>query len=122
MKFDGTKELPSLEFDELTGHLEIWGASIAIEANDFWNPLLEKMEDYLKDPRDIHLELAFDYFNTPSAKKILDLLNLIDKLTGESKRKFTITWISEDDDEDMREAGEDFSSMVNKNAIWRFKS
>ena len=79
MKFEGTKELPSLEFDEVIGHLKISGISISIEAADFWNPLIEKMKIYLEDPRDIHLEISLEYFNTTSSKKLLDLLNVIDK-------------------------------------------
>ena len=121
MKFEGTKQLPSLEFDEAIGHIKIFGVSIAIEPSDFWSPLLAKMITYLEDPRDIHLEIELDYFNTPSAKQILSLLNLIDKRTGETKRKFVVTW-HDDDDEDMRETGEDFASMIYKNTTWRFET
>jgi len=121
MKFEGTNELPSLEFDEAIGHIRIFGKSIAIEHLDFWSPLMAKMVEYLEEPRDIHLELEFEYFNTPSAKQILKLLNLIDKRMSETKRNFVVTW-HDDDDEDLRETGEDFSTMVNKNAIWRFKT
>jgi hypothetical protein len=120
MKFEGNNELPSLTFDEATGHLKIWGASIAMEPKDFWSPLLAKMVEYLEVPKDIHLELAFDYFNTPSARKILELLRLIDTRMGETKRNFLVTW-HDDGDEDMREAGEDYESMINKNTTWRFK-
>jgi len=120
MKFEGTKDLPSLEFDELTGHLRIWGSSTSIEPNDFWAPLYKKMKTYLKEPRDISLEIELEYFNTPSAKKILDLLYLIEKHTLELKRKFVITWI-DNDDEDMRNAGQDYSEMLHKNTTWRFK-
>jgi len=119
MKFEGNHELPSLEFDEATGQMKIWGRSIAIEHKDFWQPLLTKMIVYIEYPRDIHLELALEYFNSPSAVALLKLLNLIDMRVGETKRNFVITW---DDlgDEDMREAGEDFESML-KNTTWKFK-
>jgi len=120
MKFEGTKNLPSLEFDEAIGHLKIWGGSISFESKDFWDPLIDKMKTYLEDPRDISLTFALDYFNTISAKRILDLLRLVDKRAGETDRKFVVTWIY-DDDEDMKEAGEDFESIVNKNTTWRYK-
>ena len=120
MRFKGTDQLPSLEFDEEKGQIKIWGASIALEVKDFWAPLLAKMVEYLEEPRDIHLELAFDYFNTPSARKLLELLKLIDVRMGETKGEFIVTW-DDDDDEDLREAGEDFASLVNENTTWIFK-
>jgi hypothetical protein len=120
MKFEGTKDLPSLEFDELTGQIKIFGASTSLAVEDFWQPLFDKMKIYLEDPRDISLTIEFDYFNSSSARRLLDLMNLIDKKAGENKRKFVITWIH-GDDEDLKEAGEDFASMVYKNTIWRFE-
>jgi len=119
MKFEGNHELPSLEFDEGIGHLRIWGKSVSIEAKDFWAPLFAKMVTYLEIPRDISLEIELEYFNTPSAKKILDLLNLIDKRMSETKRRFVVTWL-DGGDEDMKEAGQGYAEMVNKNTIWRF--
>ena len=120
MKFEGTKDLPSLEFDELTGQLKIWGASTSLAVEDFWHPLLVKMTSYLEDPRDISLTIEFEYFNSSSAKRLLDLIKLIDKKSGENKRKFVVTWLY-GEDEDMKEAGEDLSEIVFKNTIWRIQ-
>jgi hypothetical protein len=118
MKFEGNHEMPSLEFIEDEGRIKIWGRSIAMEIKlDFWQPLLDKLEDYLTDPRDITLILDFDYFNTPSAKEILNVFKLIDKSTSQNKRNFLIKWMYED--EDMLEAGEDFCSIVSS-PTWKF--
>jgi hypothetical protein len=112
MIFKGTKDLPSLEFIEDEGYIKIWGRAIATEARlDFWQPLIDKMEDYLKTPRDIVLHLELEFFSTPSAKAILDLLKLIEKKVVKNERILTIKWFS-DEDEDSREAGEDFASMI----------
>jgi len=121
MKFEGTKQLPSLDFDEDIGRIRISGVSIALSSVNFWEPLIEKMETYLEDPRDISLEINLDHFNTPAARQILRLLTLIATKTQESNRRFAVIW-HDNDDEDMREAGEDYQSMIDKNILWRFES
>ena len=114
MKFEGNHELPSLEFNEDEGTLKIWGRSIATEAKaDFWAPLLDKLDTYLNDPRDIVVTMEMEFFATSSAKAILEMFNLLtEKVVINNKRHVLIKWIS--DDEDMEEAGEDYQSMVSK--------
>ena len=119
MIFVGNNELPSLEFIEDEGTLKIWGRSTSTEAKlDFWKPLLDKMEEYLDDPRDIVLTMEMEHFATSSAKSMLELFNLLsNKTVINHKRKVLIKWIYED--EDMLEAGEDYNSMVPK-LQWKF--
>jgi len=116
MQFKGTNNLPSLDFDEEAGLLIISGRSISIENDDFWNPLTNKMEEYLNDPKDITLIIDLEFFNTPSAKSMLKLFHVIAEKTKKSKKKFIIEWIY--DDQDMFEAGEDYSTMIT-NAEWK---
>jgi len=118
MKFEGNHELPSLEFIEDEGKLKIWGRSTSIEARaDFWEPLIDKMDEYLNDPCDIVIELDFEYFSTVSAKLILEFLYLCQSKAVQHSRKTLVKWIYDDDDG--REAGEDYASMVNK-INWKF--
>ena len=114
MKFEGNHELPSLEFIEDGGMIKIWGRSIATEARaDFWSPLIDKLDTYLDEPRDIVVIIEMEFFATSSAKAMLEMFNLIaDKVVVKNKREAVIKWISED--EDMEEAGEDYQSMVSK--------
>lgn len=118
MKFEGNNELPSLEFNEDEGTIKIWGRSTAIEAKaDFWGPLLDKLDTYLDDARDIIISIEMEYFATSSAKAMLEMFELLArKVVVKNKRKAVIKWIS--DDEDMEEAGEDYQSMVSK-LIWK---
>ena len=118
MIFTGNHELPSLEFIEDEGRLKIWGRSIATEARaDFWQPLIDKLEEYLEDPRDMAVTIDLDYFATSSAKSLLVVFNLLADKAIIKNRKVIIKWIYED--EDMLEAGEDYSSMVSK-LEWKF--
>jgi len=124
MKIEGTKQTPTVEFDEGTGKLKIYGISIAINPSEFWDQVIDMVEIYLEDPKDLELDINLEYFNTPSASKLYSLLKFIDNRMGEvkkkRKRKFTVVW-HDDNDEDMRETGDDLSSMVSKNTTWVFK-
>ena len=117
MEFKGNHELPSLLFNEEIGLLKIWGKSISMERDDFWNPLNEKMREYLEEPRNISLSIDLEYFNTTSAKAIFDLFKLIEKRTTSMKTNFDIEWVYEDTD--IEEAGRDFNIIVKK-ADWTF--
>jgi len=118
MIFEGNHELPSLEFIEDEGKLKIWGRSISTAAKeDFWSPLLHKLEYYLLEPRDMVVSLSMEFFASSSAKLILDMLRLLEKKCIKNERKVLIKWYYDDDD--MLEAGEDYLSIVPK-LDWKF--
>jgi len=109
MKFKGDKDLPSLEFYEEMGILKLSGRSTSVGAiENFWKPLLEKLEKYLETPRNMFLSINLEYFSTASAKAILDMFKLISKKLD--NKKFIIEWYW--DDEDILEAGEDYQTMI----------
>ncbi len=114
MKFEGNHELPSLEFNEDKGTLKIWGRSTGTEAKmDFWQPLIEKMEDFLQDSKELFVTMNLEFFATSSAKAMLKLLRVLEK----SHKPVFIEWLF--DDEDMLEAGEDYQSMM-PGLNWKF--
>ena len=114
MKFEGTKTLPSLEFDEDKGQIKIYGRSVDVEAKDnFWDPLLNHLEKYLDEPKDIVVSIDLEFFSTRSSKSILEMFKLIEKKTvKENQKEFIIDWIYDDDE--LLEAGEDYELMVPK--------
>lgn len=113
MKFEGTFDLPSLEFIEDEGILKIWGRSIATSAReDFWEPLYYKMEEYLPGPRDLIFSIDLEFFATASARAMMELFKLMERVNQETGRKVLVKWFY--DDEEMLEAGEDLMTMVTK--------
>jgi hypothetical protein len=103
-----TEETPTISFDGKTGALEISGRSIPSDANEFYTPVLEWIQAYAKNPTPAtRVIFKFDYFNTATAKKILDLLYALEKIRG-----VTIEWYFDEDDEDMEEAGQEFAELV----------
>jgi len=118
MEFKGTDEIPYLKFEEDKGLLEIRGKSTCSDIVDFYQPLLEKMEDYVKNPRDIKLIIDLEYFNTKSSKLLLNLFKILSSVV-DSGFKFKVDWYYDEDDEDILEAGEDYKSILKK-AIFNF--
>lgn len=102
-----TKNTPEIYFDEESGTLKLTGRSIPENADSFYKSLIAEVENYKKNPAEL-LTIIFDleYFNTSSAKMILFLLRSVKEVNSE------IIWIFEKDDEDMREAGEDYKAIL----------
>jgi len=119
MKFIGSKNLPSLEFNEDEGILKIYGRSIEPEADeDFWKPLRDKIDEYLDDPKNIILSIDLEYFATSSSKAMHKLFKMFqNKNVIKNKKEVLINWYYED--EDIFEAGEDYKSMFPK-INWKF--
>ena len=102
---------PSIFCDGDKGLIEIEGRSLPENAETFYNPLIEWITKYIEHPKpETTISLGFDYLNSSSAKKILEILMLLKKLLPDNKLK--IFWKYRSDDEDMYEEGKDFEKMT----------
>jgi hypothetical protein len=111
LNIPATSNTPSIVFDTENGVLTISGKSISEDAFEFYQPLLDKIEEYKNKPQlktTVHLKLV--YFNTSSSKFILDLLRQFESLKTISE--VAIHWYYERTDDDMLEAGTDYSDIV----------
>lgn len=105
--------LPGVVLDRESGIFEISGISCPMNAFDFYDPIFEWIDEYIKDPLDkTVLDLNLTYFNTVSAKFLLRIMNKFDDLY-ESGNEVKIRWYYEEGDYDMMEEGEEFSDIVN---------
>ena len=94
------------------GNMKIKGRSIHENVADFYQAALRWADEYVNDPPnttfvDIHLE----YFNSSSAKYIIQLLQRL-RLVILKNKKFYINWFDDNGDEDILERGEYFSSVL----------
>ncbi len=105
---EGTEDTPKVLFDKGNGIFELSGRSLPEDTAEFYEPILNWISEYATDLND-KTEFVFklEYFNTASSKLILDLLSLLEDIEGTS-----ILWYFHEDDEDMEEAGEEFSELV----------
>ena len=107
-----TNVTPSVKFNASEGVLEMKGRSIPENSIEFYQPIYEWLDDYIESPKDKTIvHLRFDYFNTSSSKCILDILKRIDKIDANGY-DVLIKWYHDENDEDMMEAGEDYSDLL----------
>ena len=108
LNLEGTEDTPKIMLDAGNGIFEISGRSLPEDTAEFYQPILEWIEGYSQSPNG-KTEFVFklEYFNTASSKLILDVLSALEDIDGMS-----ILWYFHEDDEDMEEAGEEFSELV----------
>ena len=71
------------------------------------------LDNYIQNPfPQTILNIQLDYFNTSSAKCIVDLFKKLEQISKNGKGETTINWLYNEQDEDMLEAGEDYKSII----------
>jgi hypothetical protein len=107
-----TSHTPYVSFDAETGTIELKGRSTPENSVEFYEPIMNWLDDYVKSPQETtKVQVRFEYFNTSSSKCILDIFKRLGVLPKNGK-KIEVTWYYEEDDEDMQEAGEDYSDIL----------
>lgn len=113
MHLEGTDKTPIVRFDTGGGTLEIEGCSIHENADRFFRPLMEAVEAYARAPqKQTRVRISLTYFNSSSAKYLLDLLKILDEVHASGKGKVSLEWHHQEDDLDMQEAGEDYKGLL----------
>ncbi len=108
---DQTKNSPEITLDP-EGFIRIKGRSILENATDFYKPVIEWIEEYVRKPValtciDIHLE----YFNSATAKVLITLIQRASAVTFRNS-KLKVNWYYEEGDEDILERGEYIESVL----------
>jgi hypothetical protein len=112
IKIEGTPKTPTVSFDAEKGSIEIKGRSIPENSIEFYKPLVDWLEEYMKSPKEMtEVDIQLEYFNTSSSKCILDVFKKLEAMY-KGGNEVVINWHYEEDDEDMLEAGEDYQSII----------
>jgi len=112
LNIEGTSSTPKIYLDKESGKFEIAGRSFPEESRIFYAPVFAWLEEYAKNPNEeTFFEFKMEYFNSSSSLLILEILNLLDSIYKKNK-KVTISWNYLEIDEDMLEAGEEYSELV----------
>jgi len=105
-----TSKTPTISFDITKGEFEISGRSIPENSIEFYNPLLEWLDQYVKKASsETKLVIRLEYFNTSSSKCLVEIFRKLEKIRN---KKVQIEWYFEEEDEDMQESGEDFKQII----------
>jgi len=109
-----TKSTPEVILDP-KGTIKLTGRLIPENAEDFFNPIEEWINEYFKNPAEITtVEICIEYINSTGTTYLLDIIHKITHIhLQKNTKKFIINWYYKDEDEDMLEKGRFFSSDLN---------
>ena len=112
LKLDLTEDTPAIIFNADSGILELSGRSLPEDTAEFYQTALDWLDSYSEKPNaKTNIIFKLEYFNTSSSKLILDLLTKLEDLHNNGTQAMVV-WYSHSDDEDMQEAGEEFSELI----------
>lgn len=117
-----TLATPKVNFNIKDNECEIKGCSRPEDVRDFYGPIIEWLKTFKSAINDelkttytsenpIIFKFKFDYFNSSSAKFILDILVFINEIHNEGLH-MKIDWYYDENDDDMKEVGEELSEVV----------
>jgi hypothetical protein len=112
LKKAGTEDTPEVILDADNKVMEISGRSLPEDVATFYEPIITWLEEYAKNPdNETVFTFKLDYFNTATSKVILDILVMFEEMIEEG-HQVKVMWYYDEDDEDMKAAGEEYSDMV----------
>lgn len=117
----GTQTTPKVVLDSVNNTFEISGESRPENTSKFYNPIISWLSNYSSvlyfqknqfgKSHKMSLKFQLDYFNSTSAKFILDIFIQIEKMHKEGYEA-EIVWNYDKRDEDMKESGLEFAKLV----------
>jgi hypothetical protein len=113
MFVEQTEKTPLVDFNYMSGELILSGRSIPINAPRIFEPILEWINEYVKNPKQTtNLRLNLEYFNTASS---IWLAKIVKSLTGISKPEcvlFLHVYFSIEDFDDIDDIKDDLSPII----------
>lgn len=110
-----TVTTPYTLLDADNGIIRIEGRSIPENVIDFYQPILNWIDEYAKEPKnktEVHFKL--EYFNTSSSKRLFDIMKKVENIALPDLNTVFINWYYEEDDEDIYFAGNDYKALITR--------
>ncbi|MEY3417256.1 MAG: hypothetical protein RL711_433 [Bacteroidota bacterium] len=108
-----TAKTPLVNCDFDMGMVELSGMSYSEDTFGFYEPVFLWLNEYVLQPNEeTNFNMKIKYFNTSSVKCLFDILEVFTNLS-KSGKKVHINWYYDKEDEEMRDTGENFSSILN---------
>ena len=110
IKIYPTRNTPAVLLDPSRGVFKLYGRSSPENSLQFYEPLRMVLSNNITVDR-VDVRIKMEYFNTSSSKCIYDILKEVKSLENKGK-EVMVRWYYDEDDEDMLEAGEDYSDLL----------
>ena len=112
LELANTEDTPYLLLDKENNQFEISGRSLPEDAFGFYSPIHKWLESYVTHANpSTELVMNLDYFNSSSARNIVEMLFILEKIT-ETGNEIKVTWLFKEDDDVMKGRGEEIQSVV----------
>lgn len=112
-RVEASSKSPLIDLDPSKGELRIAGCSIPENAERTYGPLMDALEAYVLSPASrTTVVVELDYFNSSTAKYLLDLLKLLEDAHELGRTKVQLEWRHAASDLDMIEAGKDYRDLL----------
>ena len=121
LSIEKTDRTPLVNFDYSNHSLELSGEAYPENNDEFYRPIFESLHAYLTVENDVAINFKFRmiYFNSSSARMLMKIFELLDN-TASNGRQVNIEWYYLEDDDTMKEFGEDYSEDI-EHAIFKMK-
>jgi hypothetical protein len=105
---ESTKYTPEILLDSENCVIEMRGKSYPENTFEFYKPVIEWLEEFLKNPpcKKLTVNMEIIYFNSSSSKFFFDFFDIL--YENRDKIDIEINWIYDEENESAEEAGEDF--------------
>lgn len=112
IKYDEAGYLPGVILDKESKMFEISGKACPEDPIEFYQPIFDWLDEYSEDPLEItYFNFKMIYYNTATSKVLMMIMQRLEEISDDGN-KVIVRWHYPEDDEDMEEAGEDYSEMV----------
>lgn len=121
LRIEATEFTPTIILDPETNQFEISGESRPENAGKFYSKILDWLDQYynlrywkdnkFSDSPTVNFEFKLEYFNSTSAKFILDILLKLESFQKDNVI-IKVIWQYDEPDIDMKESGEEFAEMT----------
>ncbi len=121
IKIDATERSPEIDFDFAANRFRVKGESYPEDVTAFYGELIEALDEHLRGLKGATVGFEFElvYFNSSTAKVLMGLFDSLDEVAGQGN-DVRITWVVEEDDDNMEEMGEEFAEDL-ENATFELK-
>ncbi|MEP1097419.1 MAG: DUF1987 domain-containing protein [Cyclobacteriaceae bacterium] len=108
---DATRTTPGIDVNMEEGSIKLFGRSSPENSVLFYSPLMDALKSDKVALTKLDVDIRLEYFNTSSSKCLYDVFKQLKRIetTGID---LNINWYYEPMDEDMFEAGEDYSELL----------
>lgn len=108
LNIEGSQSTPHISADWDRGCLAMQGDSYPENSFEFFGPVIEWIERYLKESEEsLYLELRLVYMNTSSVKAMMDIFDLLEDAHG-SGRQVSVNWYYDPRNERVLDLADEF--------------